>query len=49
MEVAQKANRIADVKLLASWKWGLKPYDRDNPIDEVHLPGLASISLPLRF
>jgi hypothetical protein len=46
-EVAQKANRVADVKLQASWKWGLKPYDRDNPIAEVHSPGLASVSLPL--
>jgi hypothetical protein len=44
-EVAQKANRVADVKLQASWKWGLKPYDRDNPIAQVRLPGLASVSL----
>jgi hypothetical protein len=49
MEVAQKANRIADVKLQASWKWGLEPYNWDNPIAEVRLPGLASISPPLRF
>jgi hypothetical protein len=49
MEVVQKANHIADVKLRASWKWGLKPYDRDNPIAEVRLPGLASVSPPLRF
>jgi hypothetical protein len=48
-EVAQKANRIADVKLQASWKWGLKPYDRDNPIAKVRLPGLASVSPPLQF
>jgi hypothetical protein len=48
-EVAQKANRVADVKLPASWKWGLKPQDRSNPIAEVRLPGLASISPPLRF
>jgi hypothetical protein len=49
MEVAQKPNRIADVKLQASWKWGLEPYDRDNPIAKVCLPGLVSISPPLRF
>jgi hypothetical protein len=48
-EVAQKANCVADVKLQASWKWGLKPYDWDNPIAEVRLPGLASVSPPLRF
>jgi hypothetical protein len=28
--VARKANRIADVKLQASWMWGLEPHDRDN-------------------
>jgi hypothetical protein len=28
--VAQKANKIAEVKLLAEWKWGLKPHDRAN-------------------
>jgi hypothetical protein len=49
MEVAQKANHVADVKLQASWKWGWKPYDRDNPIAKVRLPGLASVSPPLRF
>jgi hypothetical protein len=48
-EVAQKANRVADVKLPASWKWGLKPHDRSNPIAEVRLPGSASVSPPLRF
>jgi hypothetical protein len=47
-EVAQKANRIAYVKLPASWTWGLKPYDRSNPIAEVRLPGSASVSPPLR-
>jgi hypothetical protein len=26
LEVARKANRIADVKLQASWTWGLEPY-----------------------
>jgi hypothetical protein len=35
LEVARKANRIADVKLQASWTWGLEPHDRDNPIAEV--------------
>jgi hypothetical protein len=43
-EVAQKANRIADVKLLALWTWGLKPYDRGNPIAEVCLSGSATVS-----
>jgi hypothetical protein len=33
--VAQKANRIAEVKLPASWAWGLRPYDRNNPVAEV--------------
>jgi hypothetical protein len=28
--VAQKANQITEVKLLAEWKWGLKPYSLDN-------------------
>jgi hypothetical protein len=48
-EMAQKVNRVADVKLPASWKWGLKPHDRSNPIAEVRLPGLATASPPLRF
>jgi hypothetical protein len=48
IEAAQKANRIADVKLLASWTWGLKPYNRSNPIAEVRLPGSASVSPSLR-
>jgi hypothetical protein len=39
--VAQKANKIAKVKLLAEWAWGLKPYDRNNQIAEVCFPGLA--------
>jgi hypothetical protein len=43
-EVAQKANRIADVKLPASWAWGLRPYDRGNPIAEVCLSGSDSVS-----
>jgi hypothetical protein len=47
VEVAQKANRIAEVKLPASWVWGLRPYDHSNPIAEVCLPGLDSISPPL--
>jgi hypothetical protein len=42
LEVARKANRIADVKLQASWKWGLEPHDRENPIDEVSSSVLAS-------
>jgi hypothetical protein len=46
LEVAQKANRIADVKLQASWTWGLEPHDRDNPIAEVSLPGLVSVFPP---
>jgi hypothetical protein len=40
VEVAQKANRIAEVKLSATWTWGLKPHDRDNLIVEVWLIGL---------
>jgi hypothetical protein len=40
VEVAQKANRIAKVKLPATWAWGLRPHDRDNPIAEVCLIGL---------
>jgi hypothetical protein len=47
LEVARKANRIADVKLQASWTWDLEPHDRDNPIAEVSLPGLAPVLLPL--
>jgi hypothetical protein len=43
-EVAQKANQIADVKLSASWAWGLRPYDRGNPIAEVRLSGSDSVS-----
>jgi hypothetical protein len=39
--VARKANQIAEVKLLAEWKWGLKPYDRDNQITEVSSPDQA--------
>jgi hypothetical protein len=35
MAVAQKANRIAEVKLPATWVWGLKPYDRNNQVAEV--------------
>jgi hypothetical protein len=49
LEVARKANRIADVKLEASWMWGMEPQDRDNPIAEVSSPGLASVSPPLLF
>jgi hypothetical protein len=47
VEVAQKANRITEVKLPASWAWGLKPYDRNNPIAEVCSPGLDSVSFIL--
>jgi hypothetical protein len=47
VEVAQKANRITEVKLLASWAWGLKPYDRNNPVAEVCSPGLDSVSFIL--
>jgi hypothetical protein len=39
--VAQKANQIAEVKLLAEWKWGLKLYSRDNQIAEVSSLGLV--------
>jgi hypothetical protein len=46
LEVARKANRIADVKLQASWTWGLEPHDRDNPIAEVSLPGLVFVFPP---
>jgi hypothetical protein len=45
VEVAQKANRIAEVKLPASWAWGLRPYDRSNSVTEVRLSGLASAPL----
>jgi hypothetical protein len=47
VEVAQKANRIAEVKLPASWAWGLRPYDRSNLVAEVCLLGLDSVSPPL--
>jgi hypothetical protein len=43
-EVAQKANRLADVKLSASWAWGLRPYDWGNPIAELRLLGSDSVS-----
>jgi hypothetical protein len=45
--VAQKANRIAKVKLPATWAWGLKPYDHNNQVTEVCLSGLTSISFVL--
>jgi hypothetical protein len=38
--VAQKANKITEVKLLAEWAWGLKPHDCNNRIAEVRFPGL---------
>jgi hypothetical protein len=47
LEVARKANRIADVKLQASWTWGLEPHDRDNPLAEVSPSVLAPVLLPL--
>jgi hypothetical protein len=46
LEVARKVNRIADVKLQASWMWGLEPHDRGNPIAEVSLPDLAPVAPP---
>jgi hypothetical protein len=46
LEVARKVNRIADVKLQASWTWGLEPHDRDNPIADVSLPGLVFATPP---
>jgi hypothetical protein len=46
--VAQKANRIAEVKLPASWAWGLRPYSRNNPVAEVRSLGLASASFTLQ-
>jgi hypothetical protein len=45
--VAQKANKIAEAKLPATWAWGLKPYDRNNQVAEVCLPDSTSISLIL--
>jgi hypothetical protein len=45
LEVARKANRIADVKLQASWAWGLEPHVRDNPIVEVSSSDLAPVLL----
>jgi hypothetical protein len=47
LEVARKANRITDVKLQASWTWGLEPHDRDNPIAEVSSSVLAPVLLLL--
>jgi hypothetical protein len=47
VEVAQKVNRIAEVKLPASWVWGLRPHDHSNPIAEVRLSSLDSVSPPL--
>jgi hypothetical protein len=39
--VVQKANKIAEVKLLAEWAWGLKSYDHNNQIAEVCFPDLS--------
>jgi hypothetical protein len=47
LEVARKANCIVDVKLQASWTWGLVPHDRDNPIAEVSSSDLGPVLLPL--
>jgi hypothetical protein len=47
LEVAQKANCIADVKLQASWMWGLEPHDQDNPIAEESSLDLSLVLLPL--
>jgi hypothetical protein len=44
VEVAQKANRIAEVKLPASWAWGLRPYDRNNLVAAVCSLDLDSVS-----
>jgi hypothetical protein len=46
LEVARKVNCIADVKLPASWKWGMEPHDRVNPIAEVNLPDLTLVTPP---
>jgi hypothetical protein len=48
VEVAQKVNRITEVKLPASWAWGPRPYDHSNLVAEVCLSGLDSISPSLR-
>jgi hypothetical protein len=45
--VAQKVNRIAEVKLPATWAWGLKPYDRNNQVAEVRSSVLISASFIL--
>jgi hypothetical protein len=45
--VAQKANRIAEVKLPVSWAWGLRPYNRNNPVAEVRSLDLNSASFIL--
>jgi hypothetical protein len=39
-EVARRANKITEVKLLPEWKWGLKPHDRNSQIGEVNPPNL---------
>jgi hypothetical protein len=45
--VAHKANRISEVKLPASWAWGLKPYNRNNLVAEVRSSDLTSVSFIL--
>jgi hypothetical protein len=47
VEVAQKVNRITEVKLPATRVSVLRPHDRSNPIAEVRLSGLGSVSLSL--
>jgi hypothetical protein len=44
VEVAQKANKIAEVKLPTTWAWGLRRHDRSNLIAKVRLLGLGSVS-----
>jgi hypothetical protein len=46
--VAQKANRIAEVKLPVPWAWGFRPYNRNNPVAEVCSLDLASASFILQ-
>jgi hypothetical protein len=41
--VAQKANKIAEANLPATWAWGLKPYDRNNQVAEVCSSGLTFV------
>jgi hypothetical protein len=45
--VAQKVNQIVEVKLPATWAWGLKPYDRNKQVAEVRSSVLISASFIL--